>query len=275
MDSQLATREIPLFFTPAEVFAVLGCLPINGEAKYRMLRLYHYEPTANSAKVLISLHEKQLPFESRWVDLHRFEQHDPAFLAINPKGQVPVLVSDGAIVTESTVIMEYLEEAFPEPPLHPSDPLGRARVRDWMKLVDEYFCPALQLVSFQMLVRPAVKRLPESEIRDRVSRVPLREPLERWRTIAGAGYSTDRIDECLQRIDDSISRAESILARERWLAGKTFTLADIAFFSMAMIVAQHFPDQCSRDRRPNCMEWLARVGERPRVQAALRLSRAQ
>ena len=56
-----------------------------------MLKLYHAEPVANSLKTLINLKEKGLEFESIYIDLHRFEQHEPAFVAINPEGQVPVL----------------------------------------------------------------------------------------------------------------------------------------------------------------------------------------
>ena len=80
------------------------------------LKLYHAEPVANSLKSLIPLHEKQLSFESVYVDLHKFEQHEPWFVAINPEGQVPVLDHDGVIVTHTTVINEYLEDAFPDTP---------------------------------------------------------------------------------------------------------------------------------------------------------------
>ena len=94
-----------------------------------MLKLYHAEPAANSLKALISFKEKGLEFESVYVDLHKFEQHEPKFLALNPEGQVPVLDHDGVIVTHSSVINEYLEDAFPDaPPLRPADPAGKARV---------------------------------------------------------------------------------------------------------------------------------------------------
>ena len=96
-----------------------------------MIQLYHYEPTANSAKLLIVLHEKGIPFASHWVDLHRFEQHDADFLRINPHGQVPVLVVGNYTITESTVIMEYLDDAFPEAPLRPVDHVERAHMRTW------------------------------------------------------------------------------------------------------------------------------------------------
>jgi glutathione S-transferase len=76
-----------------------------------MLKLYHAEPVANSLKSLIPLHEKGLAFESVYVDLHKFEQHEPWFVALNPVGQVPVLDHDGILVTHTTVINEYLEDA--------------------------------------------------------------------------------------------------------------------------------------------------------------------
>ena len=53
-----------------------------------MMKLYHAEPAANSLKALVSFKEKGLEFESIYVDLHKFEQHEPWFIAINPEGQV-------------------------------------------------------------------------------------------------------------------------------------------------------------------------------------------
>src|SRR5271169_6749430 len=79
-----------------------------------MLDLYHAEPVANSMKSILCLKEKGLQFTGHYVDLLRFEQHSPEFVKLNPNGQVPVLVHDGNVITESTVINEYLEDAFPE-----------------------------------------------------------------------------------------------------------------------------------------------------------------
>ncbi len=94
------------------------------------LKLYQAAPAANSLKALIPLTERELPFESVYVDLHKFEQHEPWFVALNPEGQVPVFVHDGDVITHTTVINEYLEDAFPDaPPLRPADPLGKARMR--------------------------------------------------------------------------------------------------------------------------------------------------
>src|SRR5687768_8202538 len=103
-------------------------------ARGRMLKLYHAEPVANSLKTLISFKEKGLAFESVYIDLHKFQQHEPWFVAVNAEGQVPVLEHDGQIITHTTVIAEYLEDAFPDaPPLRPGDALGKARMRYWNK----------------------------------------------------------------------------------------------------------------------------------------------
>jgi glutathione S-transferase len=76
--------------------------------------------------VRIALVEKGLPFTVREVDLAR---KPPELFALNPAGAVPVLVDEGAAIPESMVILHYLEDRFPEPPLLPRDPLGRARAR--------------------------------------------------------------------------------------------------------------------------------------------------
>src|ERR1700680_20480 len=129
-----------------------------------MLHLHHAEPVANSMKSLLCLKEKGLDFVSHYVDLLRFEQHRDDFVKLNPSGQVPVLVHDGAVITESTVINEYLDEVFPEPPLHSDDPVARARMRVWSKFVDEYFCPALSMIGWHHMVRIVAKRLKKNEL---------------------------------------------------------------------------------------------------------------
>src|SRR5579863_4102059 len=105
----------------------------RGKTPLMTLKYYHAEPAANSLKSMIPLIEKGLPYQSIYVDLHKFEQHADWFVAINPEGQVPVLEHDGVIVTHTSVINEYLEDVFPDTPLRPRDPAGRARMRYWNK----------------------------------------------------------------------------------------------------------------------------------------------
>ena len=113
-----------------------------------MLSLYHHGFSACAAKVRLALQERQLPWSSHYVDILASEQFRPEFLALNPKAVVPVLVHGDAIFTESTIICEYVEEAFPENPLYPRQALERARVREWTKAVDEELHPACSALTY-------------------------------------------------------------------------------------------------------------------------------
>ena len=88
-----------------------------------MLTLYKAGNSICTQKVLMTLGEKGAPYRTVNIDLFKNGQYDPAYLKINPKGVVPSLIDDdGNIVIESTVICEYLDEAFPDPPLRPAAP---------------------------------------------------------------------------------------------------------------------------------------------------------
>ena len=102
-----------------------------------MLTLYDYGNSVCCQKVRITLCEKGLDWDAIRVDLFASEQYDPKYLKLNPKGVVPTLVHDGVPVIESTLICEYLDETFPDPPLAPKDAVQRAQMRLWSKFVDE------------------------------------------------------------------------------------------------------------------------------------------
>ena len=96
-----------------------------------MLRLYTYFRSSAAYRVRIALALKGLAYDSVPVHLLREggEQHQSAYRAVNPAGLVPALQDDGATLTQSLAILEYLEERHPQPPLLPLAALDRARVR--------------------------------------------------------------------------------------------------------------------------------------------------
>ena len=235
-----------------------------------MLKLYHAEPVANSLKSLIPLKEKGLEFESRYVDLHKFEQHSEWFTAINPEGQVPVLDHDGVIITHTTVINEYLEDAFPDaPPLRPADAVGKARMRYWNKFVDEHVMNFVSMHGWHRMVGVIARGIDSGEFEKLVERIPLHEQREKWKT-ARSGFSEADLANATRKIEVAVDKVEQQLAKTPWLAGDLYTLADINFFSYCgMSVQRLFPEMGVEKRAPRLIEWVERVKARPGVKAAL------
>jgi glutathione S-transferase len=234
-----------------------------------MLELYHAEPAANSMKCLHCLKEKGLEFVSHYVDLLRFEQHSPEFVRINPNGQVPVLIHDGAIITESTVINEYLDDVFPAVSLRPENPVARARMRIFSKFVDEYFCPALSMWGWHILVRRVAQRLARNELEEILGRIPLKEQRDKWATVAGQSFTPAQLEDSKRKVRVSIDRLERLLEYSPCIAGSVYSLADINAYPMVSGVRRIFPDILSEQLAPRAWAWLARVESRPATRAAL------
>ena len=95
-----------------------------------VVQLYHFWSSVCSVRCRMALDEKGVKWESKYIDLFKFDQLTPEYLAINPDGVVPTLVCDGQPVRESVIINEYIDDAFPGPSLIPADPLRAARMRE-------------------------------------------------------------------------------------------------------------------------------------------------
>lgn len=100
------------------------------------MQLYTYYRSTSSYRVRIALALKGLAYASMPVNLLAGEQHQPAYLAIDPQGRVPALaLEDGQILIQSAAIIEYLEECYPQVPLLAADPVLRARARGIAALI--------------------------------------------------------------------------------------------------------------------------------------------
>ncbi len=99
------------------------------------MRLYTYFRSSAAYRVRIALNLKGVAYESIPVNLLKGEQQAEAYTAVNPHGRVPSLEVDGAVLTQSPAILEYLDEVHPEPPLLPMGALNRARVRAVASLI--------------------------------------------------------------------------------------------------------------------------------------------
>ncbi|MGH8229585.1 MAG: glutathione S-transferase family protein [Steroidobacteraceae bacterium] len=234
------------------------------------LKLHHAEPGANSLKCLIPLKEKGLDFESRYVDLHKFEQHEPWFLAINPEGQVPVLEHDGTVITHSTVINEYLEDAFPQaPPLRPRDAIGKARMRYWNKFIDEHVMNYVSMWGWHRFIGVLARGIETGEFDKLMERIPLYEQRAKWKT-ARSGFSEADLANATRKIEVAVDTVEDQLRKTAYLAGDTYTLADINFFAhLGLYLQRMFPQIGTAERCPRLLAWVKKLEARPGVQQAL------
>jgi glutathione S-transferase len=228
-----------------------------------MLKLYCFGPGANSGKPLLALYEKGLPFEPRYMNAGKFEQHEPWFVKINPNGQVPALDHDGKIITESTVICEYLEDVFTDaPPLRPKDPYLRAQMRIWTKWVDEYFCWCVSTIGWERMVSRMARAVSAEEFENYVKRIPIYEQQVKWRN-ARNGFDPKVLAEEMRKIEFSVKKLEARLKESKWLAGPDYTLADICNYAIAGGMERGFAELVNEKDTPHLVEWINRIRERP------------
>jgi len=126
------------------------------------MKLHGYFRSSASYRVRIALNLKGLNADHLPHHLRKGEQRDPAYLAINPQGLVPTLQDDrGVILTQSLAIIEWLDETHPEPPLLPTDPLRRARVRAFAMVLA---CDTHPVQNLKVLARLRELGLPEEQL---------------------------------------------------------------------------------------------------------------
>jgi glutathione S-transferase len=228
-----------------------------------MLELYHSGLTTCSKQVRHCLHEKGLRYESRYVELWRYENLSPDYLALNPNGVVPTLVHDGTPIINSFCINEYIEDAFPEPALRPADLAERARTRYWAWTADEIHLALARLTHSRML-QSRVQGLSEADQEIMLAHTPVPEKRERWRLLTRGGYSAGELQAALDNVLFIFARMEQELARRGpWLAGATFSLGDISMLAIVHRIFELYPDRLDRAGFLRLNDWWDRAMARP------------
>jgi glutathione S-transferase/GST-like protein len=233
-----------------------------------MMHLYHWEPNAACARVLIALTEKGLEFQSHYVDVLAFEQHRPEFLKLNAMGETPVLVQGDEAFTESSYICEYLDELEPERPLMPKAPLARWKARAWQKYVDDYLAASISDLAWAAYGQKGGNFEAVAE------RVPVKERRDVWTRLA-KGLGEDDLDKARERVRLCVEKMEADLAAGPWLAGDDYSLADIAVYAYAAYLPKLTPELVDAAAAPRSADWLKRMGERPAVRAAMGMGRTR
>src|ERR1700747_2601107 len=191
--------------------------------------LYNAPQSTCSQRVRFVLNAKKISFAEIKLDLLAGDQLKPDYLALNPNGVVPTLDHDGAIVIDSSVIIEYLDEVVPTPEsFTPRDPVTRARMRALMRFIDEMPAAAVRVPTFNLAFLPRFATMSEEEFLAFAEAKPLRK--EFMLTMSRKGFPQKEMDVAIQRLRRTYERMDSEIEKSSgpWLLGEEISLADIA-----------------------------------------------
>jgi glutathione S-transferase len=196
-----------------------------------MIELYHNDMSVCAQKVRLTLAEKNLPWTGHHLNLRAGDQHKPDYLKLNPLGVVPTLVDNGRVMIESTMICEYLDDAYPEPPSRPSDPYLRGVMRLWTKNLDDWVHADTGTLSSCIAFRyQYLARLDTPEkLEQHLNNMPSADKRARQRANITRGLESPHFAEALRRFQRLFRQIEEALAEHTWLAGPTYSLADIGY----------------------------------------------
>jgi glutathione S-transferase len=219
--------------------------------------LYHNNMSVCAQKVRLVLAEKGLQPTEHHLDLGAGDSHTKEYLALNPKGVVPTLVDNGQPIIESTVICEYLEDAYADVPLRPKAPLARAKMRIWTLIPDAGLHLWCSTVSFAIAWRH----------QDRTKQMAMwtaQVRAERMEAIE-LGVDAPLVAPHLRNYVGILRKMGTALRASRWLCGDDYSLADIAMLPYVYRfddMALNWVWEQDRDLRP-IADWLDRCRARP------------
>ena len=234
-----------------------------------MLELYHNAISTCSQKVRLVLAHKGLEFTSHEVDLLGGGQHAPEYVKLNPNHVVPTLVHDGAVLIESSLINEYLDDAFPEPAMLPADAAARHGARLWPKLLDDKVHPATGVVTFAIGPRAMLLSQPDEVREANINAIP--DPARRAarRSVIEHGVKAPEFAGALRTLIGLLDRMENALpSPASWLSGDAFGLADAGVLPYVLRL-DHLFIASAIEARPKVLEWYQRVQALPAFAAAV------
>jgi len=232
-----------------------------------MLELYHSISSVCAQKVRIALKEKGIEAKEHLMTLAG-DQFDPAYKKLNPNAVVPTLIHDGEPIVESSVILYYLDEAFPEPPLMPRDLRARAKVRLYNKLVDEYIHNACMIMSFATALRGRLLHMSPEAREAELAKTPIPKRADYKRDVVAHGLDSAYVADSAKQHEKLLDWIEDSMGTAAYLAGETYSLADIAVIPYVLRLELLGLDKMWA-RRAGVAAWWERVRNRPSTGQAI------
>jgi glutathione S-transferase len=233
------------------------------------VQLYHFWSSVCSVRCRMALDEKGVKWESKYIDLFKFDQLTPEYLAINPDGVVPTLVCDGQPIRESGIINEYIDGAFPGPSLIPTDPLRAARMREFIRTCEDALTPIALLTYVKYILPKLRNRWSDEELHKQASQRPTKFLRDLHSRGIRGEISEQELIQSSMDIEVLLDSLEAKLAPGPWIVGE-FSLADVAIapymFRLSALGQDRF---WSDERRPRIHDWYQRLSSRPAFLSAV------
>lgn len=226
-------------------------------------KLYNAPQSTCSQRVRFVLNAKNIPFTEVKLDLLAGDQVKPDYLALNPNGVVPTLDHDGAIVIDSSVIIEYLDEVAPTPQnFTPRDPVLRAKMRALMRFIDEMPAAAVRVPTFNLAFLPRFAAMSEEAFVAFAQSKPLRK--EFMLAMGRTGFPQKDLDAALARLRRTYERMDTEIAHSGgpWLLGCDLSLADISVMPAIVRMADLGQDGAWQDL-PRIQRWYEAIRAHP------------
>ncbi len=233
-----------------------------------MLELYTNPMSPCAQKVRIVLAEKGLEWTKHHVDLSQKENLKPEYLQLNPLGVVPTLVHEGKPVIESSIICEYLDDAYPEISLKPDDSYEVSKMRYWMKHVDVKLHPSCGALQWPLVMRPALMEKTATERQALLNQIPEKPRRERQKRLVKFGLDAPDVVDSVIIYRKTILEMEKALAEHKWMVSGSFSLADICLAPYFQTILQ-FGWTKMFDDCPRVADWFQRCQERDSYQSSV------
>lgn len=228
-----------------------------------MIKLYHGDTSVCSAKVRILLAEKGLEWESHLVDMLKGEHQSADYLAINPEGEVPALVHEDFVLTESSAIVLYLDALSDDNTLLPADSRARARTHWWLiHCIDMH--AAVMSLTFATLFRVReMANTSTAEMEARMAKMDNPEKAAKRLDIFRNGLDSPHVGGAIHTFEFTLKEMQQALEGSRWLAGDSYGLADLALMPYIDRLQRIGMEGFWEGRYPAVGDWLKRCQQRP------------
>ena len=224
-------------------------------------KLYNAPQSTCSQRVRFVLNAKALAFDEVKLNLLEGDQLKPDYLKLNPNGVVPTLDHDGAIVIDSTVITEYLDEVSPDKSFTPESAVERAHMRALMHFIDEMPAAAVRVPTFNLAFLPGFQKMSHRAFVEFAESKPLRK--EFMLAMGQTGFPQKEMDAALDRLRRTWLRMDAEIEKGGgpWLLGKDISLADVAV--MPALVRMHDLGLAQWQDLPRVVAWFDAIRAQP------------